>query len=160
MISVFAALGTISTLRDNFFPQADIAIINWIPPLNWYGWVIAVLILSFFFALEGGYRVQERLNGQSTNERQRVISLLGKRLSVGDEALGISLVATIWLGRDHGDDTNAQLEWNYRFRLLKQAVSKGEIQALNLQQGEPPSLTTIADTRSLIRFFSSGSGSR
>lgn len=119
----------------------------------WYVWAIVVTILLFLLALEGGYRIQEKLTVQSTLDRQRVISLLEKRFEVGDRVLPLPVAATIWLGYEHGDDTNKMLEWNYRFRRLKQAVSAGEIQVTNLQAGEQPSLTTAAETQSLIHFF-------
>jgi hypothetical protein len=46
MLVALAALGAVGTIRDNFFPDKDIAIINWIPPFPWYVW-----ILGFFNAL-------------------------------------------------------------------------------------------------------------
>ena len=159
VIGVFAVLGAISTIRDNFLPKADIALINWILPFPWYVWTIIILILLFLFAVEGGYRIQERLEEQPMFERQRVISLLEKRLEVGDQVIQLQLAATIWLGHEHGNDTNQMLEWNYRFRRLKQAVSAGEIQATNLQPDGQPSLTTEADIRSLIAYFRNDGGS-
>jgi hypothetical protein len=64
VIGVLASLGTIGTIRDYFFPNTNVAIIDWIPPLPWYAWTIAVLILLFAFSIEGGYRVQAILRAQ------------------------------------------------------------------------------------------------
>jgi hypothetical protein len=75
MLVALAALGAVGTIRDNFFPDKDIAIINWIPPFPWYVWILGFLMLSLFFALEGGFRVQEKLREHLGNARKAELQL-------------------------------------------------------------------------------------
>src|SRR6187549_3130691 len=46
----------------------------------WYIWAIVVLVLLFLFAVEVGYRLNQQLMRQSTTDRERIISLLTRRL--------------------------------------------------------------------------------
>ena len=64
VIGVFAVLGAISTARDYFFPEENIALINLIPPFPLHAWAIIVLVLLFLFTMEGAFHIQADLRRQ------------------------------------------------------------------------------------------------
>lgn len=103
MILVFGVLGGIGTIQANFFPEKNVAIIQWIPPFPLYIWLIGILCIALYIAIEGGFRNSRALTEQVTamktsideiHNKQRFIDKLSELRTYGLKQLFVREIST------------------------------------------------------------------
>ena len=155
VVVVLSALCGISTLRGQLIPNADIAIINFIPPFPWYIWGIIFLFVLLVFAVEDGYRIQQKLIQTPTNLKP-LIERLEEQLAIGKEDMSLGMVALMWHRNDGSKDLNEGMGFTTKLMRLKIAVSTGLLSGQKVVNAKGQlTQQTLCKTSEVINYFKS-----
>jgi hypothetical protein len=107
--------------------------------------VLATSMMVAHYGIQLTERAVQEIGGRRDGDRVRRI--LEERKFVGDPAIGIEYLATIWAGTDSNGGVENLFRWNTKFRLLKMAVSQGLIEGTT-PDGDPSSNTVFQSVES------------
>lgn len=107
------------------------------------------------FAVEGGYRIRQKLIQTPTNLKA-LIERLEEQLAIGKEDMRLGIVALMWHGNDGTKDLNEGIGFTAKSTRLKIAVSTGLLSGqkfLNAKGQLTPK--TLCKTSEVMSYFKS-----